>query len=172
MLRPVLQLWGSGGNLSNPCPFHGASRLWCKRRRRAYGHLMAEHLTSCHKGKQRPGSTSCGSRRQGNKTLPGWQSVPAARFVHTVTAASSREDPWEHERMCCFVIWLVVSCQLTEQHNELEDEVAKGLSGNVDTMELFCLHCVSWKGNNGLFTANCLGGKRCHTWYCWSEDNK
>lgn len=130
---------------------------------------MAEHLTFCHKGKQKPGSTSYGSRGQGNKPLLG---VTAARFVQTVTAASSRKDPWEHELMCFFVIWFVVSCQLIQQHNELEDEVAKGLSGNGDTMELFCLHCVSWKGNNGLFTANCLGGKKCHTWYCWSENNK
>lgn len=113
---------------------------------------MAEHLTSCHKGKQRPGSTFCGSRRQGNKTL-----------------LRGPLGTWANVLLCHLV---VVSCQLTEQHNELEDEVAKGLSGNVDTMELFCFHCVSWKGNNGLFTANCLGGKRCHTWYCWSEDNK
>lgn len=61
---------------------------------------------------------------------------------------------------------------IIEQHNELEDEVAEGLSGNVDTVELLCLHCASWKGNNGLCTADCLGGKRCHPWSCWSEDNK
>lgn len=135
-------------------------------------HLMAEHLTSGTKGSRGQGAILVVLDARETKPSWGWQSVTAARFVQTVAAASSRKDPWEHEWTCLFVIWFVVNCQSIEQHSELEDKVAKGLSGNVDTMESFCLHCVSWKGNNGLFTANCLGGKKCHTWYCWSENNK
>lgn len=63
------------GALEETCPTHARSMeppgCGVSQRRGREGHLMAQHLTFWRKGKQRPGSNSCGSRRQGNKTLLG-----------------------------------------------------------------------------------------------------
>jgi hypothetical protein len=71
-----------------------------------------------------------------------------------------------------FVIWFGVSCQLIEQHQELEKEGQRAFQEILIKWNYSPLIVLAQKGNNGLFTANCLGGKPVLSVIADSENNK
>lgn len=101
-----------------------------------------------------------GSWLQGNTTLYQWAPVTAARLVQTMTAASAREKgPWEHKECASLCHLGCGRLSINRTAPWVRKGGTKGLSGNVDKWNYSSLIVLAQKGNNGLFTANCLGGK-------------
>lgn len=71
---------------------------------------------------------------QGNSPVPLGLSLTAARLVKETTAEKQRGT---REAVFCFSVVRVASCPFTELRCESENWAAKGLSGNVQNVELF-----------------------------------
>lgn len=66
----------------------------------------------------------------------------------------------------------MVGCQLREQHRELEKEVQRVFQEMLIKWNYSALIVLAQKGNNGLLTANCLGGKPVLSVFAGLENNK